>query len=105
MSLAPSTTCDSRPSRADALAAFFRQHPNRWISALDLMPIAGQLSWRSRVADLRRAPYNLGIENRLRSVRRPDGSRLQVSEYRNRVETVEQRVPSEGRHPPLSSLF
>ena len=28
-------------TRADALAAFFRAHPNRWVSALDLLTLGG----------------------------------------------------------------
>jgi hypothetical protein len=91
-----------RPSRADKLAQFFRERPNRWISALDLKPIGGQLSWRSRVADLRRAPYNLNIQNRQRMVRREDGTHVSISEYKNEVEVVERRHGAEnGTAPPL----
>jgi hypothetical protein len=78
--MGPAVSAQSR-SRTERLAAFFQAHPNEWISALDLMPIAGGLSWRTRVSDCRRRPHNLTIENRQRRVRQ-DGRSFVVSEYR-----------------------
>lgn len=94
MSTIPRTK--TRPSRLEALAAFFIARPNSWQSALDVMPIGGTLSWRSRVADLRRPPWNLNIRNRQRMVRRPDGTKVLISEYRNEVQEVEQRREAGG---------
>jgi hypothetical protein len=51
------------------LAAFFRAHPNEWIDGQALARIAGAYAWRSRVSDLRRPPYQMFIQNRLRRVR------------------------------------
>lgn len=68
-------------SRNELLAAFFRARPAVWVDGREL-EIAGRYGWRSRVSDVRRPPYGLTIENRLRRVRRPDGSAYVVSEYR-----------------------
>jgi hypothetical protein len=70
-------------SRIARLAQFFREHPHQWFDgARELATIGGKYPWRSRISDLRRSPYGYQIDNRQRSVRRPDGTSYTVSEYR-----------------------
>ena len=71
----PKTLCDH-------LAAYFQARPNQWIDGRELAKVAGAYAWRSRCADIRRAPWHLTIKNRLRRVDRPDGSKYTISEYR-----------------------
>jgi hypothetical protein len=69
-------------TRAAIVAAFFRERPHVWIDGRDLSLIAGCYAWRTRVADIRRAPYFMTIENRQRRVPRTDGrGAYVVSEY------------------------
>lgn len=58
------------------LAAFFKAHRGEWVDGRRL-EFAGRYAWRTRLSNLRRAPFNLTIENRQRKV---DG--YTVSEYR-----------------------
>jgi hypothetical protein len=60
----------------------FRARPNVWIDGLELAERGGRYAWRSRLAELRRPPFNMRIVNRQRRVGRPDGSTFVVSEYR-----------------------
>jgi hypothetical protein len=64
------------------LAAFFKARPNQWIDGRELAAVAGAYGWRSRVSDIRRAPYNLSIVNRQRTVTVTAGQPFTVSEYR-----------------------
>jgi hypothetical protein len=68
-------------TRAHRLAMFFHERPNRWIDGRMLAPIAGSYAWRTRISDLRRAPFYMVIENRLRSIDTDEGH-VTVSEYR-----------------------
>jgi len=76
----------SGSSLCDRLAAYFKARSGQWIDGRDLATVAGAYAWRSRVSDLRRAPYHLTIENR----QRRDG-RYIISEYRL-CPTVESEV-------------
>lgn len=67
---------------AARLAAYFEAHPDRWIDGLELARIAGSYAWRSRCSDLRRAPYGMQIDNRVRTVEVEPGRKVKVSEYR-----------------------
>ena len=70
-------------SRLERLAQFFRERPYQWFDgAHELATIGGKYAWRSRISDLRRSPYGYQIDNRQRSVKRPDGTTYTVSEYR-----------------------
>ena len=69
-------------SLAARLSRYFDDRPDRWINGLELARVAGSYAWRTRVSNLRRAPYHKHIQNRVRRVRRPDGSTYLVSEYR-----------------------
>jgi len=64
-----------------ALAAMFQRRPNEWINGLELARVGGAYAWRTRVSDLRRPPYSMRIDNRVRVVRQEDGSPMKVSEY------------------------
>jgi hypothetical protein len=70
---------DGRPSLTDRLADYFRARPGQWINGLHLS-FAGSYAWRSRVSELRRAPYFLTIRNRQTRVRAGDHT-VTVSEY------------------------
>lgn len=69
-------------SLTSSLAAHFSAHEGQWIDGRHLAEIAGSYAWRTRVSDLRRAPYLMRIENRQRRVARDDGEHYTVSEYR-----------------------
>jgi hypothetical protein len=71
-----------RPSTlANRLAAFFEANAGVWLDGRELARVAGAYAWRSRISELRRAPFNMRIENRLRSVDEA-GQRFRISEYR-----------------------
>lgn len=72
----------TQPRLTDRLAARFRAQPSKWIDGRGLAQIAGAYAWRSRVSDLRRAPYAMRIENRWETVTEPSGQRYRVSWYR-----------------------
>lgn len=58
----------SKLSLVEKLAQHFRANPYAWIDGMTLATIAGSYAWRSRCSELRRAPFNLAIENRQRKV-------------------------------------
>ena len=52
-----------RPTTAtQRVAALFQSKPGEWLSAMDIVKAGGFLSWRTRVSELRRAPYSMQIE-------------------------------------------
>lgn len=55
-------------SFAESLAAFFRERPGQWIDGRMLEHVAGRYAWRSRVSDIRRAPFKMRIDNRQRRI-------------------------------------
>lgn len=68
----------------ETLAAHFAAHPNTWIDGLALGKVAGSYAWRSRLSELRFAPFNMRIDNRQRKIQ-PDllsARTVTVSEYR-----------------------
>jgi len=67
-------------SLIDRLAAFFRAHPRVWFDGRELAAIGGQYAWRTRISNLRRAPFHLTIRNRQRKVN-ADGRSYVISEY------------------------
>jgi hypothetical protein len=88
-------------TRAQALAAYFREHPGQWLDGRDLATVAGNYAWRTRISDLRKPPFRMPIENRQR---RLSGGAI-VSEYRlpvvQEVKPREQRRDAEGDVTPL----
>ena len=51
------------------LAQFVRQRPFVWIDGRELALVGGAYAWRTRISELRRAPFHMTIENRQRTVR------------------------------------
>ena len=62
----------------DAVAAYFKAHPNTWIDGLELARIGGVYAWRTRVSECR---LELGMDIKPR-IRRMPNSQRKVSEYR-----------------------
>lgn len=60
----------------EVVAAHFKAHPNRWISAYELMELGGRMAWRTRVSEVRRMGFD--IENRVER----DASGIAQSFYR-----------------------
>lgn len=83
-------------SRSQLLAEFFKARPLVWIDGREL-EIAGRYAWRTRVSDLRRAPYFMNIENRQRRIAREDGTMYVVSEYRYVPAVKVQQAAGQGR--------
>jgi len=67
----------SRGTLCDRLASYFRERPSVWIDGRELATVAGSYAWRTRISELRRAPYLMAVENRQRRV-----GAAKVSEYR-----------------------
>lgn len=59
------------------LADYFKAREGRWVDAHELLSVAGFAAWRTRLSELRRAPYGMQIVNR---TYRRNG--LTVSEYK-----------------------
>lgn len=66
---------------AAQLARYFEARPNVWIDARAFLDVAGFAAWRSRISDLRRAPFSMQIDNRTRRETFM-GRTFTVSEYR-----------------------
>lgn len=64
----------------DRVADYFRAHPNVWVDGRVLMSIGGAYASRTRISDCRRQ-LGMTIDNRVRTVKRKDGSKYTVSEY------------------------
>ena len=64
----------------DRVATYLKQRPDVWVDGRELSHIGGYAAWRTRISDLRRAPYGMQIENRVRTVETPQGKR-KISEY------------------------
>lgn len=89
------------------LAAFMSARPGQWIDGRELAFIGGAYAWRSRLSDLRRAPFFFSIENRQRRIQRRDGRRYIVSEYRYRPEEQTNEIVdliNEWKKPILEDL-
>lgn len=65
----------------DRVAAFLKAHPGQWLPATAFEDVAGRQAWRTRLSDCR-TQLGMDIENRVRTVRREDGSTWKLSEYR-----------------------
>lgn len=50
----------------DQLAAYFRQHEGEWVDGRDLSRVGGYAAYRTRISELRHAPYFMQIKNRTR---------------------------------------
>lgn len=61
----------------DAVAAYFRAHPQVWLDGMEIARIGGCYASRTRISDCR-TQLGMAIENRVRTL--PGGRK--VSEYR-----------------------
>ena len=50
------------------LAEFFKARPGQWVDGKALERVAGGYAWRTRVSNLRKAPFGMVIENRIRRI-------------------------------------
>lgn len=72
----------------DRLAAYFKARPNQWLGARELGRVAGFAGWRTRTSNLRKPPYSMVIENRVKTIRNSreivagQSRHFKVSEYR-----------------------
>jgi hypothetical protein len=64
------------------LALAFAANPNEWIDGLVIARIAGSYAWRTRISDLRQAPYRMRIDNRQERHEIRDGAIRVTSYYR-----------------------
>ncbi len=69
-------------SRCAKLAKLFIENRGKWIDGRICAAEAGAYAWRTRISDLRHAPWLLSIENRQRRVDAPDGETYVISEYK-----------------------
>lgn len=68
----------------DRVAEFLRQHEGQWLPATAFEAPGGRQAWRTRIAECR-VQLGMNIENRVRLVKRQDGSTVKLSEYRYTV--------------------
>src|SRR5262245_26392094 len=47
---------------AGRVAAYFRARPGVWIDGRDISQIAGCYGWRTRISDIRRAPFFMRVD-------------------------------------------
>lgn len=81
---APITLSDllARDSRCARLARLFVENRGKWIDGRILAAEGGIYAWRSRVAELRQAPWLLSIDNQQRRVTDERGGTFVISEYK-----------------------
>jgi hypothetical protein len=91
---------EDAPSFAAKLAQFFHARPNTWIDGKVLALVGGGYAWRTRISDLRRAPFHLVIENRQRRIE-AHGHPIIISEYRfvQEVRTEEEAADDAATSP------
>lgn len=65
----------------DQVASFLRKHEGRWIPAVEFEAVGGRQAWRTRIAECR-TQLGMDVENRVRVVKRPNGTTFKMSEYR-----------------------
>lgn len=63
------------------VANFLRARRRRWVDGRELARVGGFYGWRTKVSNCRTV-LGLTVENRKRTIRKRDGSRYIVSEYR-----------------------
>lgn len=69
----------ARPlSMAERLAGYFALRPGQWVDGKQLALVAGGYAWRTRVSDIRKPPFLMTVENRVRVV---DGMKLSEYQY------------------------
>lgn len=75
----PSTLADllAGNSMCARLARYLIARRGEWVDGRELSKVGGYAAWRTRISDLRQAPWLLDIENRVYNV-----GKAKVSEYR-----------------------
>lgn len=76
----PLTDLLARQSMCARLARFLLIHRGEWIDGKVLAKHGGAYAYRTRLSDLRKRPWLLQIDNRVRTVEQ-DGVTFKVSEY------------------------
>jgi hypothetical protein len=89
------------------VAAYLEARPDRWIDGREIQAVAGAYAWRTRLSNLRYAPWFMKIENRQRKVVTTKDGNYTVSEYRyvpempareeERTEAAEEAAPVQCR--------
>ncbi len=64
------------------LAAYFTARPWEWIDAHVLLAIGGTFAFRTRISELRRAPYYMTIENHTERLKDTHGQWYTRTRYR-----------------------
>lgn len=65
----------------DQVAHFLQQHEGRWIHAVEFEAVGGRQAWRTRIAECR-TQLGMNVENRVRTIKKPNGTTYKLSEYR-----------------------
>lgn len=70
-------------TRAQRTAGRLLSEPGRWISATEFAQpnVGGFCAWRSYISDVRRAPFNLRVKNKLVREKLPTGEIITRSYY------------------------
>ena len=89
----------TRQNLTAVVAEYFTARPNTWIDGREIQQIAGAYAWRTRISNVRHAPYFLNIQNRQRRIATSSGS-FTVSEYKPVVETVSVNTTKEEEIKP-----
>lgn len=79
------TTLDqllARETYCAKVARLLLSKRGEWFDYWQVAQVGGQCAWRTRISDIRKAPWFLDVENRQTRVTRPDGSSFVVSQYR-----------------------
>lgn len=63
------------------VARYLIARRGQWVDGRELSKVGGAYAWRTRLSDLRHAPWHFVIENRVRVVEH-DGETFRISEYR-----------------------
>jgi hypothetical protein len=103
MRVAHDPWADCPLSLAAKLAQFFSRRPNTWIDGRTLATIAGAYAWRTRISDLRRAPFSMVIANRQRYVD-VGGQPITLSEYRFVVQEMRAEEAADGALTPSAAV-
>lgn len=51
-------------SFTDKLATYLKNHAGEWLDGREIAEIAGCYGWRTRLSELRKAPYFMAVENK-----------------------------------------
>ena len=80
---APSTLSDllAGESMCARLARYLIAHRGEWVDGRELSKVGGYAAYRTRLSDLRKAPWFMDIANRYRHVKE-DGRKFVISEYK-----------------------